>query len=77
MTDDERQLLNRLAVEGKSTRLYEDDLQVAQSLKTSGMLFLIGEDEPYAVITPKGRRRLAEEERKPPKPPKPPLGFSG
>jgi hypothetical protein len=59
---------------GKATRLYEDDLHVALSLKTSGMLFLIGEDEPYAVITPKGRRLLADLEKKP-KPAKPPLGF--
>jgi hypothetical protein len=75
VTDDERQLLDRLAAEGKATRLYEDDLHVALSLKTSGMLFLIGEDEPYAVITPKGRQMLADLECKPPKPPKPPLGF--
>ena len=38
------------------------------------MLFLIGEDEPYAVITPKGRRMLIDLERKP-KPNKKPLGF--
>ena len=28
-----------------------------------------------AIITPKGRRMLAELEQKPPKPPKPPLGI--
>jgi hypothetical protein len=75
MTGRERQLLDRIAAEGKATRLYADDLQVAKSLEAGGMFFLIGEDEPYAVITPKGRRLLAELERKPPKPPKPPLGF--
>jgi hypothetical protein len=35
----------------------------------SDFCFLIGETEPYAVITPKGRHLLAELARKPPKPP--------
>jgi hypothetical protein len=48
---------------------------VAKSLEGVGLLFLIGEFEPYAVITPKGRRLLAGLARKPPKPPKPPVGF--
>jgi hypothetical protein len=74
VTDHERQLLEKLAAEGKSTRLYDDDLQVAKSLRTSGLLFLIGEDEPYAVITPKGRRMLADGQKKP-RAAKPPLGF--
>ncbi len=75
LTDPERQLLERLASEGKSTRLYEIDVPVAKSLEGVGLLFLIGEVEPYAIITPKGRRLLAELARKPPKPPKPPVGF--
>jgi hypothetical protein len=75
LTEPERQLLERLAAQGKSTRLYESDMPVAKSLEGVGLLFLIGETEPYAVITPKGRRLLAELARKPPKPPKPPVGF--
>jgi hypothetical protein len=73
--DSERQLLERLAAEGKATRLYELDVPVAKSLEGVGLPFLLGEVEPYAVITPKGRRLLAELARKPPKPPKPPEGF--
>ena len=75
MKDRERQLLERLAAEGKATRLYESDVSVAKSLEAAGVLFLIGEVEPCAVITPKGRRLLAELARKSPKPPKPPVGF--
>ena len=75
MTDPERQLLERLVSEGKATKLYAEDLQVAKSLEGVGLLFLIGEAEPHAVITPKGRRLLAEFDQKPPKRPKPPFGF--
>jgi len=75
LTDPERQLLERLAGEGKSTRLYEGDMPVAKSLEGVGLVFLIGEVEPCAVITPKGRRLLAELDQKPPKRPKPPFGF--
>ena len=64
LTDPERQLLERLAAEGKATRLFESDAPVAKSLEGVGLLFLIGEVEPYAVITPKGRRLLAELDRK-------------
>ena len=75
LTNDERQLLDRIAAEGKSTRLYEADVPIAKSLEGVGLLFLIGQAEPYAVITPKGRRLLADLDRKPPKRPKPPIGF--
>ena len=75
LTEPERQLLERLAAEGKATRLYADDMPIAKSLEGVGLLFLIGEVEPYAVITPKGRRLLAEIDQKPPKRPKPPFGF--
>ena len=75
LEDRKRQLLERLAAEGKATRLYESDLPVAKSLEGVGLLFLIGEVEPYAVITPKGRRLLAGIDQKLPKRPKPPYGF--
>jgi hypothetical protein len=74
-TEPERQLLERLAAEGRATRLYEVDMPIAKSLEGVGLLFLIGEVEPHAVITPKGRRLLAALAQKPPKPPKPPVGF--
>ena len=46
--------------QGKTTRLFAEDLPVAKALEVVGLLFLIGQDEPYAVITPKGRHVLAE-----------------
>jgi hypothetical protein len=73
LSNDGRQLLERLATEGKATRLFADDLPVAKSLVVDGLLFLIGQDDPYAVITPKGRRLLADLDL-PPKP-KPQFGF--
>jgi hypothetical protein len=75
LTDPQRQLLDRLAAQGKAARLYESDTPGAKSLEGVGLLFLIGEVEPYAVITPKGRRLLAEIDQKPPRRPKPPVGF--
>ncbi len=75
LEDHERQLLERLAAEGKATKLYVEDLPVAKKLVSAGLLFLVGAVEPYAVITPKGRRLLAILEGKPPKPPKSPFGF--
>ena len=80
LTDKERDLLDRLAVEGRATTLYAEDSQVALSLEASGLVFLVrdtlGRDGVSAIITPKGRRLLADLERKP-KPNKPPLGFLG
>ena len=74
VTDTERTLLDRLAAEGKPTRLTLGELQLAKSLEADGLLFMI-RDTLDAIITPKGRRLLAELARKPPKPPKPPVGF--
>ena len=74
LEDRERQLLERLAAEGKATKLYIEDLAVAEELVRAGLLFLVGAGEPCAIITPKGRRLLAILEAKPPKPPKPPIG---
>jgi hypothetical protein len=42
---------------------------------TTKFLNDVREVEPYAVITPKGRRLLAELDQKPPKRPKRPFGF--
>jgi len=69
----ERQLLEMLAAEGKPTRLRDEDLLIAKALEEVGLVFVI-RGTPDAVITPKGRRILAELAQKP-KPAKPPLGF--
>jgi hypothetical protein len=70
LRDVERHILEKLAAEGKSTRLFAEDVPIAKALETVGLLFLIGQDEPYAVITPKGRNLLAELRVPPaPKPP--------
>ena len=75
LTDSERQLLERLAGEGKATRLTLGELQVAKSLEADGLVFMI-RNTLDAIITPKGRHALVANE--PPKPPsKKPLGFLG
>jgi hypothetical protein len=74
VTDDERRLLERLAAEGKPTGLLSEDLQVAKSLESTGLIFMV-RNTGCAIITPKGRRMLADLERAARKPAKPPLGF--
>jgi len=74
LNDSEHQLLDRLAAEGKATRLTLSELNVAKSLETDGLIFMI----PHtldAIIMPKGRHLLAELERKP-KRDTPPFGFT-
>jgi hypothetical protein len=75
VTEGERQLevLERLAAEGKATRLLDEELALAKALEKEGLLFLVG---TTAVMTPKGRRFLAEQERTR-KRGKTPLGFLG
>jgi len=72
LSNPERELLERIAAEGKATRLLDEEVAFAKELETAGLLFLVG---AYAVITPKGRRLLAELVKKAPKSPKPPFGF--
>jgi len=72
LSKDERRLLDRLAAEGKATRLLDEDLATAKDLEAVGLLFLVGTS---AVVTPKARRLLAELEQKQPKPPKPPFSL--
>jgi hypothetical protein len=74
LTDAERKLLKRLADEGKTTRLTLGELDVAKALEADGLVFMV-RDTLNAIITAKGRHRLAGEATKPPKPPKPPFGF--
>ena len=69
----DRKMLERLAAEGKPTRILDEELGLAKELERAELFFLAG---AYAVITPRGRRLLAALESKPPKPPKPPLAFT-
>ncbi len=62
----ERELLQRLADEGKPSRLAAGDMLIAKSLETDGLLFMV-QNTGCAIITPKGRHVLAAIE--PPKPP--------
>jgi len=55
----ERQLLEKIAAEGKATKIAHDELRVAKVFEGDGLLFLVGDES--AIITPKGRRLLAKE----------------
>jgi hypothetical protein len=79
LTPRERQLLERLADEGKPTKLEPDEVQTARELASVDLAFIsrdtVGTDQIYAVVTPKGRhalQKLTEPSKK-----KPPLGFLG
>jgi hypothetical protein len=72
LSDRERRLLEKLAAEGKPTRLLDEDLATAKDLEAAGLVFLVG---TTAIVTPKARRLLAELEQKPPKPPRPPFNL--
>jgi hypothetical protein len=75
LNDRERQLLEKLAAEGKATQLMDEDLLIAKALEEAELVFVI-RDTLDAIITPKGRRLLADLERKR-KPGTRPLGFLG
>jgi hypothetical protein len=60
--NDEKQLLERIAAEGKATRLLDEELALAKELEADGLLFLAG---LTAIVTPKGRRLLAQYDTKP------------
>jgi hypothetical protein len=47
-----------MALSGKVTRVPDEDLARAKELEEARLLFLVG---AYALITPRGRRLLAEE----------------
>jgi hypothetical protein len=74
LNDSERELLDRLAAEGKATRLTLSELEAAKSLDAEGLIFMI-RSSLDATIMPKGRHLLAEFERKP-KRNNPPFGFT-
>ncbi len=62
LSERERQLLDRLAAEGKPTRLLDEEPALVRQLEADGLVFLAG---LRAVVTPKGRRLLAKEAKKP------------
>jgi ABC-type histidine transport system ATPase subunit len=79
LTPRENQLLEKLADEGKPTKLVADEIKIARELASIDLVFIARdaeETEPiYAVTTPKGRKapsQLADLTKK-----KPPLGFLG
>jgi hypothetical protein len=74
LAERERQLLERLAAEGKQTRLALGEIETAKLLEMSGLVF-IARDTAYAVITPKGRHALAGPAPQAEPKRKPPLGF--
>jgi hypothetical protein len=65
LTDNERQLLEKLAEAGKPTELRHEDLMLAKILERRGLIFFV-RDTALAVILPKGRHALAGEEPPPP-----------
>ncbi len=69
----QRLLLEKIAAEGKATKIAHDDLRTAKVLEGDGLLFLVNNES--AIITPKGRRLLAKEATKP-KRDTPPFRFT-
>jgi hypothetical protein len=75
LNDRERQLLERLGAEGKVTALMSSEITTAKALERADLVFLVRDGTGGAIITPRGRRLLTEEVRKPPKAPKPPFSL--
>ena len=64
LTLKEKQLLEKLANEGKATKLLPEEIDTARGLDSIELLFIARDTEHekamYAVITPKGRKALAQ-----------------
>ncbi len=75
LNDRERPLLERLGAEGKVTPLMSSEITIAEALERADLVFLVRDGTGGAIITPRGRRLLTEEVRKPPKAPKPPFSL--
>ena len=73
LSDRERRLLEKLADAGKATRLLGDELELAKALEEVGLVCLVS-NTADAVITPRGRHRLAGIEIG--NRPKKPFGFT-
>jgi hypothetical protein len=65
LTERERQLLEKLGIEGKATELGSDEVLTAKALERADLVFLVSDGTGRAVITPKGRRLLAGLGQKP------------
>jgi hypothetical protein len=57
MTEKARALLTRLATAGKPTPLQNGELVLAKELEAQGLLFIA---RTGAIISPRGRQRIAE-----------------
>ena len=60
MTNDEQRLLEGLSAEGKVTALSSGEIKIAKGLEQADLVFLMPDGSGGAVITPRGRRLLAE-----------------
>jgi hypothetical protein len=65
LNERERLLLEKLGAEGKMIQLKSDEVHVARTLEKADLVFLVRDGKSGAVITPRGRRLLAELEQKP------------
>ena len=65
LTERERELLERLSAESKATELRSEEIHGAKALEKADLVFLVPDGTGRAVITPRGRRLLAELEQKP------------
>ena len=63
LSDRERVLLERLGAEGKVTPLMSGEIATARELEKADLVFLVRDGSGGAVITPRGRRLLAELEQ--------------
>jgi hypothetical protein len=76
LTSDEQHLLERLGSAGQAIPLQSGDVAAAKSLEKADLVFLVPDGSGKAVITPRGRRLLAElEVSKKVKRVKPPSSF--
>ena len=75
LTPDAERLLERLGGAGVATALQSGEIAAVKALEKADLVFLVPDGSGKAVITPRGRRLLAEIARKPPKPSKPPFGY--
>ena len=63
LRDRERKLLERLGSAGQATELWSSGIQAAHELERADLVFLVPNSIVRAVITPRGRRLLAEVEQ--------------
>jgi hypothetical protein len=77
LTQNEQRLLERLGAEGKATPLHSGEIGAGKALEKADLVFLVPDGSGNAVITPRGRRLLAELEqsKKSKKSPKPPSSL--